>query len=302
MSKGYKVSYLQALESETIHIMREVFAEFEKPVLLYSIGKDSSCLLRLAQKAFHPGKIPFPLLHVDTSYKIEEMIKFRGQIPQKENVNLIVHRNEKYIKKEMHPSKYGMDKCCKFLKTQALLDGLKEGGFDAAIGGARREEEKSRAKERIFSFRDRFGAWDPKNQRPELWGLYNAKIDPGESVRVFPLSNWTEIDIWNYIKKEKIEIVPLYFAKKRKVIKRDGLILLADRFNRPREGEKVEERMVRFRTLGCSPCSGAVESEADTLDKIIEEVKAASRSERENRAIDYESEGSMETKKKEGYF
>jgi sulfate adenylyltransferase subunit 2 len=302
MSKGYKLSYLDNLESESIYIMREVAAEFEKPVMLYSVGKDSSVLLRLAEKAFYPGKIPFPLLHVDTSYKITEMIKFRDNLSEKKGLNLIVHRNENYINKGMHPSKYGLDKCCKFLKTQALLDALNAGEFDAAIGGARREEEKSRAKERIFSFRDKFGAWDPKNQRPELWNLFNAKIDPGESVRVFPLSNWTEIDIWNYIKKENIEIVPLYYSKKRKIIRRNGLILLADEFNSPQDGEKIEEVNVRFRTLGCSPCSGAVESNADTLDLIIEEIKAALKSERENRAIDHESDGSMEMKKREGYF
>jgi sulfate adenylyltransferase subunit 2 len=302
MEENYKLSYLDNLESESIHIIREVFAEFQKPVLLYSIGKDSSVLLRLAQKAFYPAKIPFPLMHIDTSYKFTEMINFRGQISKKENVNLIVHKNEKYIKKRMHPSKFGMDKCCKFLKTKSLLEGLSKNEFDAAIGGARREEERSRAKERIFSFRDQFGAWDPKNQKPELWSLYNAKINPSESVRVFPLSNWTELDIWHYIKREKIEIVPLYFAKKRKIIRRNGLILLADEFNPPQEGEQVEEAMVRFRTLGCSPCSGAVESEADSLDKIIEEVMIALKSERENRAIDYETDGSMEEKKKEGYF
>lgn len=302
MSSGYKISYLDSLESESIYIFREVAAEFEKPVLLYSIGKDSSVLLRLAQKAFYPGKIPFPLLHIDTSYKFTQMIKFRDNIAQKKGINLIVHRNEEYLGKKMHPSQYGLDKCCKFLKTQALLDALSEGGFDAAIGGARREEERSRAKERIFSFRCRFGAWDPKNQRPELWNLFNAKINPGESVRVFPLSNWTELDIWHYIKREKIDIVPLYFAKKRKIIRRNGLILLADQFNKPKEGEKVEEVSVRFRTLGCSLCSGAIESKAGGLDQIIEEVGAAVKSERENRAIDYETEGSMETKKKEGYF
>lgn len=302
MSDGYKLSYLDNLESESISILREVAAEFEKPVLLYSIGKDSSVLLRLAEKAFYPAKIPFPLLHVDTSYKFKEMIEFRGKIARKEGINLIVHRNEQYIKKAMHPSKFGMDKCCKFLKTQALLDALSSGNFDVAIGGARREEERSRAKERIFSFRDRFGAWDPKNQRPELWHLFNAKINPGESVRAFPLSNWTELDIWHYIKRENIKIVPLYFAKKRKVIQRNGLILLADEFNAAAQGQKSEEKMVRFRTLGCSPCSGAVESEADDLDKIIGEVAAALKSERENRAIDYETDGSMEAKKKEGYF
>ncbi|MGM0441389.1 MAG: sulfate adenylyltransferase subunit CysD [Elusimicrobiota bacterium] len=302
MSSGYKLSYLDILESESIHIIREVWAQFEKPVLLYSIGKDSSVLLRLVQKAFYPDKIPFPVLHVDTSYKFTEMTEFRDRIAEEENLNLIVHRNEDYIEKGMHPSKYGMDKCCKFLKTQALLNALKKHEFDAAIGGARREEEKSRAKERIFSFRDDFGAWDPKNQRPELWSIYNSNIDPGESVRVFPLSNWTEIDIWEYIKRENIEIVPLYYAKKRKIIRRNGLIILADEFNEPREDEKVEEVSVRFRTLGCSPCSGAIESTARTVDEIIEEVMTAVRSERENRAIDYETEGSMEDKKKEGYF
>jgi len=302
MNKSYKLSYLNNLESESIFIMREVAAEFENPVLLYSIGKDSSVLLHLAKKAFYPGKIPFSLLHVDTSYKFSQMISFREDIAQKEDINLIVYKNEQYLKKGINPDKFGLDKCCKFLKTQALLNALSEGNFDAAIGGARREEERSRAKERIFSFRDKFGAWDPRNQRPELWSLFNAKIDPGESVRVFPLSNWTEIDIWNYIRRENIQIVPLYFAKKRKIIRRNGLILLADEFNSPRDGEKVEEKMVRFRTLGCSPCSGAIESEADNLDKIIAEVTAALKSERENRAIDYETDGSMETKKKEGYF
>ena len=302
MSGAYKLSYLDNLESESIHIMREVFAEFERPVVLYSIGKDSSVLLRLAQKAFSPGGVPFPLLHVDTDYKFREMIDFREKIARKPGINLLVYGNERHIQEKMHPSTYGRDKCCKFLKTRALLDALYFHGFDAAIGGARREEERSRAKERIFSFRDAFGAWDPKNQRPELWSLYNARIHPGESVRVFPLSNWTELDIWNYIKKENIEIVPLYFSKKRKIIRRDGLILLADEFNSPREGETVEEAAVRFRTLGCSPCSGAVESGADTVDAIIREVAAAEKSERENRAIDYESEGSMEMKKREGYF
>ncbi len=302
MSAGYKLSYLDSLESESIHIIREVFAGFEKPVLLYSVGKDSSCLLRLAQKAFYPGKIPFPLLHVDTSYKFSEMIKFRDQIPREQNVNLIVHRNEEYIQNKMHPSKHGLDKCCKFLKTRALLGAVFEGNYDVAIGGARREEERSRAKERIFSVRDKFGAWDPKNQRPELWSLFNSRINKGESVRVFPLSNWTEVDIWNYIKREKIKVVPLYFARKRKIIRRNGLLLLADEFNHPGPGESVEEKMIRFRTLGCSPCSGAVESDAGNIDMIIDEVVAAKKSERENRAIDYGSEGSMETKKTEGYF
>jgi len=302
MSTSYKISYLDNLESESIYIIREVIAEFRKPVLLYSIGKDSSVLLHLAKKAFYPGKIPFPLLHIDTSYKFAEMIEFREKITKKEDVNIIVYKNEHHIQKSMHPSMFGMDKCCKFLKTQALLDAISINKFDAAIGGARREEEKSRAKERIFSFRDKFGFWEPKNQRPELWSLYNTRINPRESVRVFPLSNWTELDIWHYIKRENVEIVPLYFAKKRKVIRRNGLLLLNDEFNHPQDGERVEETFVRFRTLGCSTCSGAVESKADNLDKIIEEVMIAEKSERENRAIDYETEGSMETKKREGYF
>ena len=302
MKSGYKISYLENLESESIHIIRETAAEFKKPVLLYSGGKDSSVLLHIAKKAFYPGKIPFPFMHIDTSYKFEELIEFRDRIAAKEGINLVVSRNEKQISEGMHPSKYGMDKCCKYLKTQALLEAVSSGGFDAAIGGARREEEKSRAKERVFSYRDRFGAWDPRNQRPELWSLYNTRINPGESVRVFPLSNWTETDIWKYISKENIEVNPLYFSKKRKIIKRGGLILLADRFNLPDNGEKVEEAEIRFRTLGCSCCSGAVESAAGNVESIISEIMKAVNSERENRAIDYESDSSMEMKKREGYF
>jgi sulfate adenylyltransferase subunit 2 len=302
MEESYKLSHLDELESESIHIIREVAAEFENPVMLYSIGKDSSTMLRLAQKAFYPGKIPFPILHVDTSYKFSEMIEFRDRIAKEVGVRLIVYKNQKYLDKDMHPQKYGMEKCCRFLKTQALLNALSENDFDAAMGGARREEEKSRAKERIFSFRDEFGVWDPKNQKPELWNLYNTNIDKGQSVRVFPLSNWTEIDIWQYIKRENIEIVPLYYAKKRNIIRRNGLILLADEFNKPEEGEEVEEAWIRFRTLGCSPCSGAIESTAKTLDDIVEEVLMIKKSERENRAIDYDSDNSMEQKKVEGYF
>jgi len=302
MEESYKLSHLDELESESIHIIREVAAEFENPVMLYSIGKDSSTMLRLAQKAFYPGKIPFPILHVDTSYKFSEMIEFRDRIAKEVGVRLIVYKNQKYLDKDMHPQKYGMEKCCRFLKTQALLNALSENDFDAAMGGARREEEKSRAKERIFSFRDEFGVWDPKNQKPELWNLYNTNIDKGQSVRVFPLSNWTEIDIWQYIKRENIEIVPLYYAKKRNIIRRNGLILLADEFNKPEEGEEVEEAWIRFRTLGCSPCSGAIESTAKTLDDIVEEVLMVKKSERENRAIDYDSDNSMEQKKVEGYF
>jgi len=300
--EDYRLSHLDILESESICIFREVASEFQNPVLLYSIGKDSSVMLRLAQKAFYPGKIPFPLMHIDTGYKFEEMIEFRDNISRKADLRLIVHKHEGYIQKGMHPSKFGMEKCCRFLKTQALLDAISKYGFDAALGGARREEEKSRAKERVFSFRDEFGAWDPKNQRPELWNLYNTKINKGESVRVFPLSNWTEPDIWNYIKRENIEMVPLYFAKKRKIIRKNGLILLADRFNSIEDTEKIEEAVIRFRTLGCSPCSGAIESNAITVDDIIEEVLSAKYSERENRAIDHDSDNSMEQKKVEGYF
>lgn len=299
--ENYSLSHLDQLEAESIYIIREVASEFQNPVLLYSVGKDSSCLLRLAQKAFFPGRIPFPLMHIDTSYKFDEMIEFRNNITREAGVRLIIYRHEDYIKNGMDPSKYGMEKCCRFLKTQALLNAITKYEFDAAIGGARREEEKSRAKERVFSFRDAFGAWDPKNQRPELWNLYNTKINKGESVRVFPLSNWTELDVWSYIKKENIEIVPLYYAKKRKIIRKKGLILLADRFNC--DGQEVaEEARVRFRTLGCSPCSGAIESSADTLDDIIEEVLSVRYSERENRAIDHDSDNSMEQKKVEGYF
>jgi len=300
--ESYKLTHLDMLESESIHIIREVASEFQNPVLLYSIGKDSSTLIRLAHKAFYPGEIPFPVMHIDTSYKFTEMTKFRDYMAKKLGLRLIVYRNETYIKKGMHPEKYGMEKCCRFLKTQALLDGISKYVFDAAIGGARREEEKSRAKERAFSFRDEFGSWDPKNQKPELWNLYNTKINKGESVRVFPLSNWTELDIWQYIKREKLEIVPLYYSKRRKIIRRNGLILLADEFNIPKDGEVVEEAMIRFRTLGCSPCTGAIESNATTIDDIVREVFLVRKSERENRAIDHDSDNSMEQKKVEGYF
>ena len=300
--ENYRLSHLDQLESESIYIIREVASEFQNPVLLYSIGKDSSVMLRLVQKAFYPDKIPFPLLHVDTGYKFGEMIKFRDNIAKTAGFRLIVYRHEDYIKNSMNPLDYGMEKCCRFLKTQALLNAISKYEFDAALGGARREEEKSRAKERIFSFRDKFGSWDPRNQKPELWNLYNTKINRGESVRIFPLSNWTELDIWNYIKSENIEIVPLYFAKKRKIIRKNGLILLADRFNSNKNTEEIEDSMIRFRTLGCSPCSGAIESRATTFSDIIEEVKSVKYSERENRAIDHDSDSSMEQKKVEGYF
>jgi len=294
-----KSKYLEELENEAIFILREVVAEFENPVMLYSVGKDSSVMLHLAQKAFFPAKIPFPLLHVDTGYKFKEMYEFRDSLVNSIGAELIVHRNEEAIANGAHPSKLGVAKCCGALKTQALLDALELNKFDAAIGGARRDEEKSRAKERVFSFRDSFGQWDPKAQRPELWNIYNGSIDEGESVRVFPLSSWTEGDIWNYIKEEDIEIVPLYFAKKRKIIKKDKNLIPLD-YSTNSEGS-VEELLCRFRTLGCAPCTGAVESSAITIDSIVDEAITATRSERETRIIDHGS-NSMEDKKKEGYF
>jgi sulfate adenylyltransferase subunit 2 len=270
--------------------------------MLYSIGKDSSVMLRLAQKAFYPGKFPFPLLHIDTSYKFPEMIRFRDAYTREIGAELIVHRNEKAIADGANPWTLGTQNCCGLLKTRSLLDGLEEGGFDAAFGGARRDEEKSRAKERVYSFRDSAGQWDPKNQRPELWGLYNSRLSKGESIRVFPLSNWTELDIWLYLYAEKIPIVPMYFAKERPVTIRGGAITLVDETTKLMPGEKVEPMKVRMRSLGCAPCTGAIRSEADTLPKIIEELITFRRSERENRAIDHDEEGSMETKKREGYF
>src|SRR5881296_1422147 len=257
------LDHLRALEAESIHIIREVAAEFERPVMLYSIGKDSSVLLRLAQKAFYPGPIPFPLLHVDTTYKFREMIEFRDRFTKEIGAELIVHTNQKAIDDGANPFRLGTEKCCGLLKTRALLDALSQGGFDAAFGGARRDEEKSRAKERVYSFRDSFGQWDPKNQRPELWNLYNSRVDKGESIRVFPLSNWTELDVWQYIHLENIPIVPMYFAKERPVVYRDGTMLMVDDDRLPmKPGEKPEMRMVRFRTLGCYPLSGAVDSTA----------------------------------------
>src|ERR1700736_3478468 len=297
------LSHLQRLEAESIHILREVASEFQRPVMLYSIGKDSSVLLRLAQKAFHPGAIPFPLLHIDTTYKFREMIEFRDSYTQKIGAKLIVHTNQEAISDGANPFRLGTQRCCGLLKTKALLDGLRAGGFDAAIGGARRDEEKSRAKERIFSFRDAKGQWDPKNQRPELWNLFNARIDPGESLRVFPLSNWTEMDVWQYIHVEKIPIVPMYFAKERQMLVRgDSLIPLEQPFIPMLPGEKPQIVRCRMRSLGCSPCTGAVRPDADTVPKIIEELVSFRRSERENRVIDHDQEGSMEIKKREGYF
>jgi sulfate adenylyltransferase subunit 2 len=297
-----RLNHLEALEAESIAILREAVAEFSRPVMLYSIGKDSSVMLRLAQKAFYPGKIPFPLLHVDTSYKFPEMIAFRDAYAKEIGAELIVHRNEEAIAAGANPYTLGTQNCCGLLKTRSLLDALAEGGFDAAFGGARRDEEKSRAKERVYSFRDAAGQWDPKNQRPELWSLYNSRLRKGESIRVFPLSNWTELDIWLYLHAEKIPIVPLYFAKERPLILRGGQMTLVHDGMKLLPGEEVRTEKVRMRSLGCLPCTGAMRSEADTLPKIIEELLTFRRSERENRAIDHDEEGSMEVKKREGYF
>jgi len=299
------MSFFKELEDESIYILREVVAECERPVMLYSAGKDSSVMLHLAKKAFYPMKIPFPLLHVDTSFKFKEMYTFRDRIAKENNLNLIVYRNEKDIKAGTLPYPRNMQVCCSLLKTKALLDAIKESGFDAAIGGARREEEKSRAKERIFSFREENGTWDPKNQRPELWNLYNTKIKKGESIRVFPLSNWTELDIWQYILEENIEVVPLYLAKKRMVADYGNgqLLPICGTGNTGNNDcTYVKEIMCRFRTLGCYHCTGAIKSEATTVEEIIEELKKTTFSERITRAIDHDVEGSMEIKKREGYF
>jgi sulfate adenylyltransferase subunit 2 len=298
MTAAQRLGYLRALEAESIHIFREVVSEFQRPVMLYSIGKDSSVMLRLAQKAFYPGPIPFPLLHVDTGYKFSEMIDFRDRYTRELGVRLIVHRNEEAIANGAHPLKIGTQRCCGLLKTQALLDGLRAGRFDAAFGGARRDEEKSRAKERIYSFRDSHGQWEPRAQRPELWNIYNSRVEPGESIRVFPLSNWTEIDIWQYIHLENIPIVPLYFAKPRPVVMMGSSITLAE----AAPNLLTQTVSCRMRSLGCSPCTGAIRSEADSIPKIIEELRGFRRSERENRVIDHDQEGSMEIKKREGYF
>jgi sulfate adenylyltransferase subunit 2 len=302
MEANGKYGHLKMLEAESIFIMREAAAEFARPVMLYSIGKDSSVMLRLAQKAFYPGKIPFPLLHIDTSYKFPEMIEFRDWYARHVGAELIVHMNRKALDEGANPYALGTQKCCGFLKTRALLDALTEGGFDAAFGGARRDEEKSRAKERVYSFRDALGQWDPKNQRPELWNLYNARHHKGESIRVFPLSNWTELDVWLYIQAEKIPIVPLYFAKEREAVVRGDSILLLQTGVRLLAGETPQTVKCRMRSLGCVPCTGAIRSDADTVLKIIEEMFTFRRSERENRVIDHDEEGSMEIKKREGYF
>ncbi|HEY0282362.1 MAG TPA: sulfate adenylyltransferase subunit CysD [Rhizomicrobium sp.] len=297
------ISHLRRLEAESIHIMREVAAEFANPVMLYSIGKDSSVMLHLAMKAFYPSKPPFPLLHVDTTWKFREMIAFRDATAARLGVKLLLHVNEEGIARGINPFDSGSALHTQVMKTEALKQALDKYGFDAAFGGARRDEEKSRAKERIFSFRTATHAWDPKNQRPELWRVYNTRVNKGESIRVFPLSNWTELDVWQYILAENIPIVPLYFAKKRPVVERDGtLILLDDERMKLRAGEKAEDRLVRFRTLGCYPLTGAIESSAATLEAIVAEMLTARTSERQGRLIDGDEKASMEKKKREGYF
>jgi sulfate adenylyltransferase subunit 2 len=299
----YKLTHLKQLEAESIHIIREVAAEFERPVMLYSIGKDSAVMLHLTMKAFYPGKPPFPLMHVDTTWKFKEMITFRDELVAKLGLDLIVHINQDGVDQGIGPFTHGSKKHTDVMKTDGLKQALDKHQFDAAFGGARRDEEKSRAKERVYSFRDKNHRWDPKNQRPELWNIYNGKIDKGESIRVFPLSNWTELDIWQYIHLENIPIVPLYFAKERPVVERDGMLIMVDDERMPiAENEKVEMKMVRFRTLGCYPLTGAVESTATTLPEIIQEMLLTTTSERQGRLIDHDQAGSMEQKKREGYF
>ena len=303
MAHDYSMTHLKQLEAESIHIIREVAAEFEKPVMLYSIGKDSAVMMHLALKAFAPGRPPFPLMHIDTTWKFREMIEFRDKRVADIGWDLLVHVNQDGLKMGIGPFSHGSAKHTDVMKTQGLKQALDKYGFDAAFGGARRDEEKSRAKERVYSFRDRNHRWDPKNQRPELWNLYNSRVDKGESIRVFPLSNWTELDIWQYIHLENIPIVPLYFAAKRPVVNRDGVLIMVDDDRMPlKEGEVVEEKMVRFRTLGCYPLTGAVESTAQTLPDIIQEMLLTTTSERQGRVIDHDSAGSMEKKKQEGYF
>lgn len=299
----YKLTHLKQLEAESIHIIREVAAEFDNPVMLYSVGKDSAVMMHLTMKAFYPGKPPFPLLHVDTTWKFREMIEFRDQRVADLGWDLIVHINQEGVDMGISPFVHGSAKHTDIMKTQALKQALNKYGFDAAFGGARRDEEKSRAKERVYSFRDKNHRWDPKNQRPELWNIYNGRVDKGESIRVFPLSNWTELDIWQYIHLENIPIVPLYFAAKRPVVERDGTLIMVDDDRMPiGPDDKIEKRMVRFRTLGCYPLTGAVESEAKTLPEIIQEMLLTTTSERQGRVIDHDSSGSMEKKKQEGYF
>ncbi len=296
------MDHLDALEAESIFILREVAAEFSRPALLYSIGKDSSVLLRLAQKAFYPAKIPFPLLHIDTTYKFREMIAFRDRTCQELGVKLIVHTNRDAIQNGANPFRFGTTECCALLKTKALLDALSEHNIDAAIGGARRDEEKSRAKERVFSLRDAMGQWDPKNQRPELWNLYNTRLGHRQTMRVFPLSNWTELDVWQYILRENIPVVPLYFAKEREMLARGSLLIPIENGISFLPNENPQKVVCRMRSLGCTYCTGAIRSTADTVEKIIEELKSFRRSERENRIIDHDKDSSMELKKQEGYF
>ena len=303
MTSQYQLTHLQQLEAESIHIIREVAAEFDNPVMLYSVGKDSAVMMHLTMKAFYPGKPPFPLMHVDTTWKFKEMIEFRDQRVKELGWDLIVHINQDGVEQGIGPFTHGSAKHTDIMKTQALKQALTKYGFDAAFGGARRDEEKSRAKERVYSFRDKYHRWDPKNQRPELWSIYNGRVDKGESIRVFPLSNWTELDIWQYIHLEGIPIVPLYFAAKRPVVEKDGVMIMVDDDRMPiGPQDKVEEKMVRFRTLGCYPLTGAVESEATTLPEIIQEMLLTKTSERQGRVIDSDSSGSMEKKKQEGYF
>jgi sulfate adenylyltransferase subunit 2 len=299
----HKLTHLKELEAESIHIIREVAAEFERPVMLYSVGKDSAVMLHLTMKAFFPGKPPFPLLHVDTTWKFKEMIEFRDQLVEKLGLELLIHVNQDGVDQGIGPFTHGSKKHTDVMKTDGLKQALDKYQFDAAFGGARRDEEKSRAKERVYSFRDKNHRWDPKNQRPELWNIYNGKIDKGESIRVFPLSNWTELDIWQYIHLENIPIVPLYFAKDRPVVNRDGMLIMVDDERMPiGPSEKIEMKKVRFRTLGCYPLTGAVESTATTLPEIIQEMLLTTTSERQGRLIDHDQSGSMEQKKREGYF
>ncbi|HXZ84453.1 MAG TPA: sulfate adenylyltransferase subunit CysD [Myxococcota bacterium] len=303
MSSRYNLTHLKQLEAESIHIIREVAAEFANPVMLYSIGKDSGVLARLAIKAFHPAPVPFPLLHVDTTWKFKDMYAFREKFTRENGLRLIVHVNQEGLKQNVNPFTHGSKVHTDVMKTQALLQALTQGGYDAAFGGARRDEEKSRAKERVYSFRDAHHQWDPKNQRPELWNLYNGRVRKGESIRVFPLSNWTELDVWQYVHLENMPIVPLYFAKERPVVERDGNLIMVDDERFPlRPGEKPQLRRVRFRTLGCYPLSGAIESNATTLPEIIQEMLLTRVSERQGRVIDYDEQASMERKKREGYF
>jgi sulfate adenylyltransferase subunit 2 len=298
-----KLTHLRQLEAESIHVIREAAAEFENPVMLYSIGKDSSVMVHLAMKAFHPGRLPFPMMHIDTTWKFGEMIRFRDRFTRENGMRLIVHTNQIGLEQGINPFDHGSNKYTTVMKTEALRQGLSKHAFDCAFGGARRDEERSRAKERIYSFRDAFHQWDPKNQRPELWNLYNGKINPGESCRVFPLSNWTELDVWLYIDLERIPVVPLYFAAERPIVWRNNaMIMVDDERMRLRPGEEPEMRRVRFRTLGCYPLSGAVDSQADTVQKIIQEMLMTRWSERQGRLIDFDEDGSMEKKKREGYF